>query len=259
VTGATRPRKRVLTGSAEPIFDRLPESVLDNLRRPASENALLWNLVYPLARPALSLRSLLGLPPLWGTAAREMEEDLLRPYFWGYSLVGERLPHLDDARAEVDGRGSGTQVDLFLVGSRNLILVEAKHLAGFGRCARYARGRCPEIHTAELAAGDSCRYWASGAGEFSARLDFGPRPEPGGEMPPCATHYQLARTLTLGGWLAQRNGLRLHVWVILPRSRWRPAERVWVDFVGRVRDESLWRDCRVLAWEDVRELAARHT
>ncbi len=259
MTGTARPRKRITAGASEPIFDRLPESVLDNLRRPASENALLWNLVYPLARPALSLRSLLGLPPLWGSAAREVEEDLLRPYFWGYSLEGNRLPSLDEATVEVDGKGIGTQVDLFLVGSHNLILVEAKHLAGFGRCARYARGRCPEIHKEEMETSGACRYWELGAAEFSARLDFGSRPEPGGEVPPCATHYQLARILTLGGWLAQRSGLRLHVWVILPRSRWRHAERDWLDFVGRVRDESLWRDCRVLAWEDVRDLAARRT
>jgi hypothetical protein len=246
-----------LQGASELIFDRLPESVLDNLRRPASENALLWNLIYPLARPALSLGRLLSLPPVWGTAAREANEDELRPYFWGYSLEGERLPHLDEASAAVDGKGNGTQVDLFLAGSHNLILVEAKHLAGFGRCTRYARGRCPEIHRDELAAGDTCRYWESGAGEFSAGLDFGARPQPDSPMPPCAAHYQLARTLTLGAWLAQRSSLRLHLWVILPRSRWRSTERIWIDFVGRVRDESIWRDCRVLAGEDVRDLAAR--
>ncbi len=248
-----------MEGASEPIFDQLPESVLDNLRRPASENALLWNLIYPLARPAINLRNLLSLPPLWGTAAREANEDLLRPYFWGYSLEGDRLPYLDEAAVAVDGKGNGTQVDLFLAGSQNLVLVEAKHLASFGRCGRYARGRCPEIHREQLLAGGVCRYWESGAGEFSAGLDFGSRPEPGGEMPPCATHYQLARTLTLGVWLAQRSNLRLHLWVILPRGRWRHAQAIWVDFVARVREESLWRDCRVLAWEDVRDLAARRT
>ncbi len=256
MAGTSRPRKRIMVGASEPIFDRLPESVLDNLRRPASENALLWNLVYPLARPGLRLSTLLGLPPLWGTAVREMDEDWLRPYFWGHSLEGDRLPFLDEAALDVDGKRNGTQVDLFLVGSRNLVLVEAKHLAGFGRCGRFARGRCPEIHRDEMAADRTCRYWEIGAGQFSTWLDFGPRPQPESETPPCAPHYQLGRTLTLGAALAKRSGLRLHLWVILPRSRWHGAERTWTDFAGRVRDESIWRDCRVLAWEDVRDLAA---
>jgi len=76
----------------EPVFGVLPETVLDNLRRPASENALLWNLIYPLARPSLSLARLLGLPPMWGTPALEREEDALQPFFWGHALSGERLP-----------------------------------------------------------------------------------------------------------------------------------------------------------------------
>jgi hypothetical protein len=257
MAGIRRPRARIIHGAMEPIFDALPETVLDNLRRPASENALLWNLVYPLARPGLSLSELTRVPPLWGTAVQEADDDELRPYFWGYALSGERLPHLDEAASIVDGKGISTEVDLFLVGARNLILVEAKHLAGFGRCGRFARGRCPEIHTEHIVRTGPCRYWKGGPGCFAALLDFGERPLPGGDRPPCGTHYQLARTLTLGYWLAQRAGRRLHLWAILPRHRWRTIQPSWLDFVGRIRDEDLWRDCRALAWEDVRDLATR--
>jgi hypothetical protein len=66
---------------------------------------------------------------------------------------------------------------------------------------------------------------------------------------------ELARTLLLGGWLAQQKANTLHVWAIVPRSRWPALQKTWLDFVRRIRDETLWRRCRVLAWEDVRALA----
>ncbi|HLC34271.1 MAG TPA: hypothetical protein VJJ70_04650 [Anaerolineales bacterium] len=246
---------RIFNGTMEPVFGVLPETVLDNLRRPASENALLWNLIYPLARPSLSLARLLGLPPMWGTPALEREEDALQPFFWGHALSGERLPDLDRALAAVDGKGHPTQVDLFLAGAHNLVLVEAKHLSGFGRCGRFARGRCPEIHPDPSEGAATCRYWEIEPSRFSAFLDFGDRPTPEGAAPPCATHYQLARTLLLGRWLAQHHASTLHVWAIVPRGRWPALQKTWLDFVGRIRDEALWRRCRVLAWEDVCTLA----
>jgi hypothetical protein len=239
----------------EPVFGVLPETVLDNLRRPASENALLWNLTYPLARPSLSLAQLLGLQPLWGTPALEQEDDALHPFFWGHALTSERLPDLDRALAAVDGKGHPTQVDLFLAGAHNLVLVEAKHLSGFGRCGRFTRGRCLEINPDQSRGAAPCRYWEIEPSRFSALLDFGDRPMPGGAAPPCATHYQLARTLLLGRWLAQQHASTLHVWAIVPRSRWPALQKTWLDFVGRIHDESLWRRCRVLAWEDVRAQA----
>jgi len=250
-----RPMARILNGTMEPVFGVLPETVLDNLRRPASENALLWNLIYPLARPSLSLAQLLGVRPLWGTLAIDREDDALHPYFWGHALTGERLPALDRALAAVDGKGHPTQVDLILAGAHNLVLVEAKHLSGFGRCGRFARARCPEINPDQSGGAAPCRYWEIEPSRFSSLLDFGDRAVPGGAAPPCATHYQLARTLLLGGWLAQQKASTLHVWAIVPRSRWPALQKTWLDFVGRIRDETLWRRCRVLAWEDVRGLA----
>jgi hypothetical protein len=250
-----RPKARILNGTMEPVFGVLPETVLDNLRRPASENALLWNLVYPLARPSLSLAQLLGLTPLWGTAALEWEDDALHPFFWGYALEGERLAGLDEALDEVDGKGHPTQVDLFLVGRDNLVLVEAKHLSGFGRCGRFERGRCPEIAPDQTPNAGPCRYWEKDHSRFTTLLDFGDRPLPGGSTPPCAVHYQLGRTLLIGRRLARKRASALHMWAIVPRSRWPALQKVWLDFVGRVREEDLWRRCRVLAWEDVRALA----
>lgn len=235
-------------GSQEGIFSVLPASVLENLNRPGSENALLWNLIYPLARPHLSLQALLALPPLWGTRLSR-SEDLLRPYFWGYDISGKPLAGLAEAVEEVDGPGRGTEPDLVLLGERTLVIAEVKHTASPGRCGRYQRGRCPEIHGPSEPA---CRYWEVGTARFDALMDFGPRPSPEAQRPPpCARHYQLGRTLLLGGRLAERKGLELHLWLILPEARWRALERAWLDFVDRIRDPGLWRRCRVLAWEAV--------
>ena len=245
--------RRILAGADEPIFDVLSERVLDNLRRPASENALVWNLIYPLASPDLSLSLLLGLRPLWGTPAHGLPDDALVPYFWGTSIGGKRLEGLGEALAEVDGPQHATEVDLFLVGRENLVLAEAKHLSRLGRCRRYARGRCPEVHRGVSAA--PCRYWESGEARFDRLFDFGPRPSSGETVPPCSLHYQMARTLLVGDRLADRLGLRLHVWLTTPRRRWNVLQGPWLDFVDRVKDEGLWRRLRVLAWEDVRALS----
>ncbi len=242
---------RLLAGAGERIFNVLPERVLANLRRQGSENALVWNMVYPRAQPALSLREWLALPPLWGTARLETPEDALVPYFWGYSVDGRRLEGLDDCLERLDGPGIQTEVDIFLLGASTLVLVEAKHLTTAGRCKRYANHRCPEMHPEEVDTGEACRYWSVPGARFSAFLDFGPRPAPGGRPPPCARHYQLARTLALGSLLGERLGRVLHLWLIIPRRRWRDLETTWLDFAERVRDPQQWRRLRVLGWEDV--------
>jgi hypothetical protein len=248
--------RRILFGSEEPIFNILPERVLANLRTPTSENALLWNLIYPLAQPKISLSKLLRPRPLWGTSILpETDDEELVPYFWGYSIDGDRLRLLDEILEEVDGPGLKTEVDLFLLGERNLVVVEAKHVAGLGRCSRFVNHRCPEIHlqTDELA--DECRYWDVKPSYFASHLDFGPRPTPEEQIPPpCYHHYQLARILLVGHSLSTRLNLQFHLWLIVPRERWRSFERGWLDFSERVRDDGLWRRLRVMAWENVRDL-----
>jgi len=244
--------RRILEGIEEPIFDALPQRVLDNLRRPASENALVWNLIYPLARPQISLAALLALRPLWGTASIEQEPDSLRPYFWGFDIEGQKLPGLDHALRRISGPGPRTEVDVFLVGERNLILVEAKNRSGLGRCSRYQKGRCPEAQPEELEERQACRYWEAPEARFSDFLEIGPRPVHDGPAPACCMHYQLARTLLVGRELAKRDGKVLHCWMIVPRSRWRTLQPTWQDFCERVGDDALWRRMRVLAWEDVR-------
>lgn len=248
-----RPIPRVLAGSEEPIFSVLPNRVLANFSTSASENALVWNLIYPLARPVLSLKSLMELPPLWGTPGISLSADWLVPFFWGYSITGERLPHLDQTLDQIDGSGNQTEVDLFLLGESVLILIEAKHRSGLGSCSRYLMGRCPEIHTPDE---DPCRYWEEGDSEFGQWLNFGERPHPEMETPPCDRHYQLGRTLLVGKSLAQRMNRELLVWMILPRARWPLVQTSWLDFVDRVKEDHLWRRMRVLSWEDVRDLSS---
>ncbi|MEW6568968.1 MAG: hypothetical protein AB1449_12545 [Chloroflexota bacterium] len=245
---------RLLAGSGEPIFRLLPERVLANLRRRGSENALVWNLMYPLAHSGLSLHRWLAIRPLWGTAGTQGPDEILWPYFWGWSVDGRRLEALDDCLDRLDGPGLQTEVDLFLLGASTLVLIEAKHLAAAGRCGRYLRRRCPEIHPEALDTGETCRYWTQPGAQFSLALEFGPRPMAGGQAPPCARHYQLGRTLLLGLLLSERLGRTLHVWLVLPRRRWRGMETAWLDFTERVRDADLWRHMRVLAWEDVAAL-----
>ncbi len=245
---------RLLAGTGEPIFNVLPERILANLSREGSENALVWNMFYPRAQPTLSLRQWLAVSPLWGTPALDEPEDALLPYFWGYSVDGRRMQGLEECLDRLDGSGPQTEVDLFLLGDSTLVLVEAKHLTRAGRCKRYATQRCPEVHPEAVGTGEPCRYWVSPGAQFSAVLDFGPRPAPGGRAPPCARHYQLGRTLLLGRLLAERLSRILHLWLIVPASRWRGLQTEWLDFADRVRDQEQWRRLRVLAWEGISTL-----
>lgn len=243
---------RVLFGSREPIFNVLPENVRANLRHPSSENALLWNLIYPLAQPTLQLAALHKSRPLWGTVLPESEiQDDLRPYFWGYSTGGDRLSFLDEVLEQVDGAGPKTEVDLFLVGGKNLILVEAKHLGLPGRCSRYAKQRCPEIHVHQDQKEELCRYWESREHAFDLHLGFGERPIEDDPSPPCNKHYQLGRTFLVGHALSQRFDLTFQLWMIVPREHWTSIQHTWLDFSERVLDNALWRRMRVIAWEDL--------
>lgn len=254
VTKRRLPRS-ILSGEAEGVFGALPHTVLANLRRGNSENALVWNLIYPLAQTRISFARLVNVAPLWGTASDNEADDSLEPFYWGFNLQGERLTGLRQALQEVDGPGNPTEVDLYLLGQRVLVLVEAKHLSRFGHCHRYASGRCPEIHVEAVPDAAPCRYWLEGPSEFSAHLNFGIRPNPEAIGPACDRHYQLGRTLLVGQRLAQSLGRELHLWIILPRKRWRGLEREWLEFADRVADAGLWRRLRVLAWEDVAGLA----
>ena len=243
---------RLLAGQGEPIFGRLPESVLQNLWNPASETALLWNLMYPLVQPRLKLESVLELRPLWGSAVEGEERDSLTPYFWGLDLDGRRLPGLDKSLDRLDGSGPYAEVDLFLLGEQHLVLVEAKHLSGLGRCGRFQAGRCPEIHRPGA---EACRYWEEGPAAFRAALDFGARPTPDSAAPPCSRHYQLGRLLLLGRMLAERLERRLHLWLLIPLQRWPALAGDWLDFASRVGDQETWRRMRVIGWEQLRSLA----
>lgn len=249
--------RAILSGEEEGAFARLPETVIANLRRPNSENARLWNAFCPRPGRALTLRRVLAVPPLWGTAEPDAPHDVLEPYFWGYHASGRRLEGLDEALAAVDGQGPRTEVDMILRGTQHLVLVEAKNLSALGRCGRYQRRTCPEVHRSAEHWLDSCRYWEVSAALFLTHLDLGPRPGPGTLRPPCAGHYQLARTLLVGQALAAHLDLTLYVWVLLPRERWRSLERTWLDFVGRVRDPDLWRRMRVVGWEDMAAWTSR--
>jgi len=246
-----------LDGSGETVFSALPNQVLANLRHSGSENALVWNLIYPLAKPTINFASLMTLTPLWGTVELDFENEALElePYYWGFNILGEPLFALDSTLERIDGSGPKTEVDLFLVGKTDIVLVEAKHLSGLGRCSRYAQHRCPEIYLSEEDRMQSCRYWQSGEQAFGQHLELGSRPKPGDPSPACNRHYQLARTLLVGITLAKELRLNPHLWLILPRKRWRNMEKTWLDFAERVRDECLWRQMRVLAWEDVQSLS----
>ncbi len=250
--------KQVITGEDEGIFSVLPEGVLTNFLNPTSENALLWNVIYPLAQPTISLIDLLNIRPLWGNPNEENKvDDDLTPYYWGYDVDGVRLPRLDDVLPMIDGSGPKTEVDLFLPGERNLILVESKRKSGFGRCSRFSRHRCPEMH---LSVGDNqspCRYWEVEKSRFTNHLTMGLRPEPDSESPACNRHYQLARTLTTGVELADHLEREFHLWVFAPRSHWSRLQKDWLDFTERVQDDTLWRRLRVIAWEDIQEITRR--
>ena len=248
-------RRWVLDGEQEPIFGSLPQTVLANLTSPRSESALLWNAFYPLAARQVSLGEVLALSPLWGTRVLPVPtaDAGLRMYFWGLGLDGEPMSGLQRAVSEVDGPGGKIEVDLFLVGGGQLIAVEAKRGAAPGRCGRYIRGRCPEIHPAH--GRNPCRYWEPGPGEFARWLEAGARPTPATELPACSVHYQLFRTLALAATLADHEGMNPGLWLVVPQASWARLEPVWLDFAERVREEGLWRRLRVLAWEDLLSLA----
>jgi hypothetical protein len=250
--------KQVISGENEGLFSVLPESVLTNFLNPTSENALLWNVIYPLAQPTIAMMDLLNIRPLWGNPNEESKaDDDLTPYYWGFGVDGVRLQKLDDVLLMIDGSGPKTEVDLYFLGERNLILVESKRKSGFGRCSRFTRRRCPEMH---LPAGDDwlpCRYWEDEKSRFTSHLAMGPRPKPDSESPTCNRHYQLGRTLTIGRELADLLEREFQLWVFTPRSHWSKLEKDWLDFTERVEDDSLWRRLRVIAWEDIQKIAGR--
>ncbi len=253
----THTPKHVLVGLGEPIFQVLPAGILANMAMQGSESALLWNLVYPLARPTVALHDLIAIRPLWGTALSADDfRDQLVPYFWGYGTQGGRLEGLDTVLEAVDGAGPRTEVDLFLRGANHLVVVEAKNFAVPGRCSRFASGRCPEIHRDESEdVWTGCRYWEVDGARFDSAVDFGERPVPGVEAPACDQHYQLGRTLLVGAALAAKLGLSLHMWLVTPMRSWPTLERGWLDFAGRVHEESVWRRLRVLPWKGIRALS----
>lgn len=247
----SRALPRILHGEDEPIFDALPDSVLANLKMPASENAVLWNVLYPLSQPAIPLEKLLQVPYLWGTV--NPSEDSLVPYFWGIGIQGQRMQGLDEELAVMDGPGPKTEVDLFLLGKRNLILVEGKNRSGPGQCSRWLHERCPAFHTPEDPA---CIYWSESPA-FEDLFRFS-QPDPDDrveEMPSCARHYQLARTLLLAHRLGDRMGLKPSVWMFVPQRRWRSLSRGWRTFTDNVMDAALWRRMRVISWEALQSLA----
>lgn len=249
-----QPLPGILHGTGEPIFEVLPQNVLANLRSPRSENARLWNLIYPLSQPTLNLRALMAIPPLWGTTPFETGDDELTPYYWGYSREGELLPGLRQAVLAVDGGWPGTEMDLVLVGKSNLIVVEAKVTSRPGHCARYLSSSCPEI----LRSDGYCRYWSKDGVRFDSLLDFESKPDENTTSEPaCSRHYQLGRTLLLANWLSECTGLTPHLWLLTPEGHWRSLRRGWLDFANRVDDSGLWRRLRVLAWERVASLPRR--
>lgn len=252
----THTPKHVLVGLGEPIFRVLPAGILANMAMHGSESALLWNMFYPLARPSIALHDLMAIRLLWGTAlsAGDFRDELV-PYFWGYDIQGDRLEGLDSTLEAIDAAGPRTEVDLFLRGAGHLVVVEAKNLAIPGRCSRFASCRCPEIHRDEAdEVPTGCRYWEADGPRFDSVVDFGERPVPGIEAPPCDQHYQLGRTLLVGTALAARLGLSLHMWLITPSRSWPGLERGWLDFADRVREESVWRRLRVLPWKGIRAI-----
>jgi len=248
---------RLWAGSNEPLFAALPGTILANLYNPRSENALLWNLIYPRAQPSLSLRSLLTLKTMWGTPnPGNLKDDEMIPYYWGYAQDGSRLAELDDVLDEVDGSGPKTEIDLFLLGQQLLIAIEVKHNSVFGRCSRYTAHRCPEIHASEAEA-SICRYWEPGPGQFVRALAFGTRPQNGDVDVICNAHYQLARTFVVGQTLAWKLRRDFALWIFLPQKRWRAIEKSWLDFADRVVDDRMWRWMRAISWEQIQTLPPR--
>ena len=252
VSSQGRPLPGILVGHHEPIFDALPGNVLDNLRRSNSENALVWNKLYPAFRQGGRLQPLLALAPLWGTPALTLPDDQLQAYYWGFRADGTYLAGLEETLMAVDGPGPSTEVDCFLLGEENIILIEAKRGSGFGRCSRYNNHSCPAVHLEEPDL-SLCRYWTEPAAAFHTEFAFA---EPEVDFrPACDRHYQLARTLMVGRQLAELLKKDLHFWVLVPRRNWPRIERTWLDFTRAIKDSETWRRLRVLSWESLEELA----
>jgi hypothetical protein len=246
------PPKGVLSGEREPIFSLLSEEVRRNMQRRGSESALLWDCFYPFARRGLSLSLWSAIRPLWGSPIPAIADERLEPYFWGMSVDGAPLSGLSQAAEAISGREDRLEVDLFLKGDRSLIAVEAKIESEPGRCIRFEAGRCPEVHGGEAA----CRYWEGGV-RFADSLDFGERPNSQMlDRPPCAGHYQLARTLLMAEHLSRALDVQPSLCLLVPRRRWPALRAHWLDFAERVRDEGQWRRLRVVAWEDLGALGA---
>ena len=232
----------------ERIFRVLPEGVKSNFHHPHSENALLWNTLYPRSTPGISGEWLDSLQRLWGGKLGSLGSH--QPFFWGFSIEGDRLPYLDQALEDLDGAGPKTEVDLWLMSETLLVAVEVKHGSGFGRCSRYQSERCPEIHS-PLDEVD-CRYWEQGQLLFSTAVNFGERPSQGSPSPPCNRHYQLGRMFLLGQRIAELSARNLALMAVVPQRGWSRVERHWIDFMERVRDDGVWRRSVVLSWETLR-------
>ena len=223
------------------------------MQLPDSESALLWNLIYQRAQPTLAAEELLSLPPLWGSRVDPIFDDLL-PYYWGFSQMGARMPRLDHVLDMVDGPGPKTEVDLFLLGESGACAYRGKaHGRMWGGAVGTAQENVPRftMNPRRLVADighrrnrcfPTCSISGSSPSEMIRHR--------------CANrHYQLGRTALVGSELAKELNRRLHLWLILPRSRWRYLRRDWIDFSDRIGNDSLWRRLRVLAWEDVISLA----
>jgi len=247
------PPKGLLSGEREPIFSYLPEEVQRNMQRPDSESALVWEGFYPFAHSGISFRDWSAIRPLWGSPIPSESDDRLIPYFWGLRVDATPLEGMAEAAHAIAGREDRLEVDLYLKGDRVLVAIEAKTDGAAAGCGRYEAGRCPEIHGGQA----PCRYW-EGQETFHRSLDFGGRPEMGAEeSPPCARHYQLARTLLIVEHLGRASGLEPHLCLLIPRRRWPSLRAAWEDFAERVRDDGQWKRLRVVAWEDLQSLGRR--
>ena len=245
--------KGILSGEREPVFAYLPEEVQRNMQRRDSESVLVWGAFYPFAYSGISFKDWTAIRPLWGSPIPSETDDRLLPYFWGLRVDATPLEGLAEAALAIAGREDRLEVDLYLKGERNLVAIEAKVEGEPGLCGRYQAGRCPEVH-----GGDApCRYWEGGV-PFSASMDFGSRPLRGSEeRPPCALHYQMARTLLMAERLGRASGRAAHVCLLVPRRRWPAMRGPWQDFAERVRDDGNWGRLRVVAWEDLQSLGGR--
>lgn len=237
----------------EPFF---PKRTKKKLQSAHGEDVRTWNTIY--GRWALRSRladlglvqSLDGAPPATISGA-------IAPYFWGFHPGGGRLGGLDETLAAMenyrDGRGEGqkTEFDVLLVGREDLVCIEAKNEAEFGRCSRYDGKECPELHLTGRKR-DYCQYWhADRPASIPDLLTFGDRPTaaPDAAEPLCARHYQLMRNLVVGQALADRLCLRLHAWAVIQAGSWNHCGGRWSEFKASVRNLELHARLRIVTWE----------